>query len=171
MIIQKAVKQNLEEILTIYKEAREYMALNGNPNQWGNNYPPYELIESDINEEKCYIALDEENKICGVFYFAIENDSMYNIIEKGQWLNDDKYAVVHRIAVSMNTHNKGIAGRCIDYAVEICKSEKVFNLRMDTHRDNQPMQAFLVKKGFEKCGIVFVDDGTERIAYHKLINV
>jgi hypothetical protein len=29
---------------------------------------------------------------------------------------------------------------------------------------------FLEKKGFEGCGIVFVEDGSERIAYHKIIN-
>ena len=168
MIIRKAEKKELEEILTIYKEAREYMALNGNRNQWGDNYPPRELIEEDIASGKCYIAVDE--KICGVFYFAIEADPMYAIIKEGQWLNDNKYAVVHRIAVSKNTHNKGIAGTCIDYAVEMCKAQKIYDLRMDTHRDNQPMQRFLEKKGFEGCGIVFVEDGSERIAYHKIIN-
>ena len=70
MIIRKAEKKELEEILTIYKEAREYMALNGNKDQWGDNYPPRELIEEDIASGKCYIAVDE--KICGVFYFDIE---------------------------------------------------------------------------------------------------
>ena len=46
---------------------------------------------------------------------------------------------------------------------------KIFDLRMDTYEDNQPMQHFLEKKGFEKCGIVYADDGTERLAYHKII--
>ena len=167
MIIQKADKTNLEEILNIYKEAREYMALNGNKDQWGDNYPPRNLIEEDISTEKCYIAYDE--KICGVFYFAIENDPMYEVIKDGEWLNDNNYAVVHRIAVSKNTHNKGIASQCIDYAVERCKQNNIFDLRMDTHKDNLPMQRFLEKKGFERCGIVFVEDGSQRIAYHKLI--
>ena len=168
MLIKQANIDNIEEILTIYKEAREYMALNGNKEQWGDNYPPRKLIEEDILAGKCYIAYDEN--VCGVFYFAIENDPMYNVIENGEWLNDNPYAVVHRIAVSKNTHNKGIAGTCIDYAVEMCKAQKIYDLRMDTHRDNQPMQRFLEKKGFEGCGIVFVEDGSERIAYHKIIN-
>ena len=167
MLIKQANMDNIEEILTIYKEAREYMALNGNKDQWGDNYPPRKLIEEDITLGKCYIAYDKE--ICGVFYFAIENDPMYNVIEEGQWLNDNIYAVVHRIAVSKNTHNKGIASQCIDYAVEVCKQNSVFDLRMDTHKDNLPMQRFLEKKGFKECGIVFVEEGTERLAYHKII--
>jgi hypothetical protein len=52
----------------------------------------------------------------------------------------------------------------------MCKAQKIYDLRMDTHRDNQPMQRFLEKKDFEGCGIVFVEDGSERIAYHKIIN-
>lgn len=167
MLIKQANMDNIEEILTIYKEAREYMALNGNKDQWGDNYPPRKLIEEDITLGKCYIAYDKE--ICGVFYFAIENDPMYEVIKDGEWLNDNNYAVVHRIAVSKNTHNKGIASQCIDYAVEICKQNNIFDLRMDTHKDNLPMQRFLEKKGFERCGIVFVEDGSQRIAYHKLI--
>ena len=167
MLIKQANMDNIEEILTIYKEAREYMALNGNKDQWGDNFPPRKLIEEDITLGKCYIAYDKE--ICGVFYFAIENDPMYEVIKDGEWLNDNNYAVVHRIAVSKNTHNKGIASQCIDYAVEICKQNNIFDLRMDTHKDNLPMQRFLEKKGFERCGIVFVEDGSQRIAYHKLI--
>lgn len=167
MLIKQANMNNIEEILAIYKEAREYMALNGNKEQWGDNYPPRKLIEEDILAGKCYIAYDEN--VCGVFYFAIENDPMYNVIENGEWLNDNSYAVVHRIAVSMNTHNKGIAGKCIDYAVKVCEENHIYNLKMDTHKDNFPMQCFLEKKGFAKCGVVYVDDGTERLAYHKII--
>ena len=167
MNIRKAEKKELEEILIIYKEAREYMALNGNKDQWGDNYPPRSIIEDDISTGKCYIAYEE--KVCGVFYFAIENDPMYDVIKEGEWLNENNYAVVHRIAVSQNTHNKGIASQCIDYAVRMCEENKIYDLRMDTHKDNQPMQCFLEKKGFDKCGIVYVDDGTERLAYHKLI--
>ena len=168
MIIRKAEKKELEEILNVYQEAREYMALNGNKDQWGDNYPPRSLIEEDISTGKCYIAHDE--KVCGVFYFAIENDPMYDVIKDGRWLNENVYAVVHRIAVSKNTHNKGIASQCIDYAVEVCRDMNICDLRMDTHRDNLPMQRFLEKKGFVKCGVVFMEDGNERLAYHKSFN-
>ena len=44
MIIKKAENYNIEEILNVYQEAREYMAVNGNKEQWGDNYPPRTLI-------------------------------------------------------------------------------------------------------------------------------
>jgi len=168
MNIRTANINDLENIMDVYAHAREYMIAQGNAEQWGNNYPPRELIEKDIQQSKCYVAETEEG-ICAVFYFAIENDSAYDVIEQGQWRNDRLYGVVHRIAVGGNTHNRGVAGKCIDYAAAKCRENGIYDLRMDTHKDNIPMQRFLEKKDFRKCGIVYVDDNSERIAYHKII--
>jgi RimJ/RimL family protein N-acetyltransferase len=41
------------------------------------------------------------------------------------------------------------------------------NIRIDTHRDNAIMQHLLEKNGFVKCGIIYVEDGSPRIAYQK----
>ena len=40
------------------------------------------------------------------------------------------------------------------------------NIREDTHADNQIMQKLAEKNGFVKCGIIYVKNGTPRIAYH-----
>ena len=41
------------------------------------------------------------------------------------------------------------------------------NLRADTHRINLPMQGCLAKNCFHQCGIIYLADGGERLAYHK----
>ena len=41
------------------------------------------------------------------------------------------------------------------------------NLRIDTHRDNHPMRNAIRKFGFTYCGIIWTDDGTERLAFQK----
>ena len=43
----------------------------------------------------------------------------------------------------------------------------VGNLKIDTHRDNVVMQNMLKKNGFQSCGIIHVQDGSERLAYQK----
>ena len=168
MKITRANVSDLSDILSIYAQAREYMKEQNNPEQWKDNYPSEELVRTDIEEEKCYIAA-ENDEICGVFYFAVERDKAYDIIENGSWRNDRPYAVVHRIAVGKQAHNKGVAGKCIAFAVNQCKRQNIYDLRMDTHKDNVPMQRFLEKQDFVKCGTVLMDDGSERIAYHKII--
>ena len=46
-------------------------------------------------------------------------------------------------------------------------SNKCDNLRIDTHKDNKIMINLIEKAGFERCGTIYVDDGTPRIAYQK----
>lgn len=43
--------------------------------------------------------------------------------------------------------------------------ERIDHLRIDTHQDNLPMQGAIAKAGFERAGIVYVSDGTPRVAF------
>ncbi|MBR1526072.1 MAG: hypothetical protein IJ640_05360 [Prevotella sp.] len=42
------------------------------------------------------------------------------------------------------------------------------NIRIDTHRDNRIMQHLMQKEGFTYCGIIYLDNGDERLAYQKM---
>lgn len=157
-MIEKATFSHLSQIMAIYERARAFMAENGNPDQWGTAYPPEEMIRQDILNGKCYVNL-EGNTIRAVFYFAVEADPTYGYIE-GAWLNDAPYGVIHRIAVGEN--GKGAAAECFRFAYSKCP-----NLRIDTHEKNIPMQRCLMKHGFRRCGIIYLEDGDPRIAYQK----
>jgi len=41
---------------------------------------------------------------------------------------------------------------------------------VDTHEDNQTMQALLGKHGFSYCGIIHLANGDPRMAYMKTID-
>ena len=158
MITQANLSQ-LSPIMAIYERAREFMAKTGNPDQWGMAYPPEDMIRQDILNGKCYVNLRDGN-ICAVFYFAIEEDPTYGYIE-GAWLNDAPYGVIHRIAVGES--GTGTAAECFQFAFEQCE-----NLRIDTHEKNIPMQRCLAKNGFQRCGMIYLEDGDPRIAYQKV---
>ena len=69
MNIRHAAANDLPRIMEIYAYARAYMAANGNPDQWGGtNWPPEELIRSDISREKSYVC-EDDGRIVGVFFF------------------------------------------------------------------------------------------------------
>ncbi len=160
--IRNAVSADLDAILSIYEGARRFMRQTGNFNQWTGGYPSREVVEGDIAKESLYLC-EEEGAILGVFYFAKENDSTYAVIFEGAWLNDAPYAVIHRIAVAENAHGKGVAGFIFDSCFEKCP-----NLKIDTHRDNIPMQKALEKRGFKRCGIIHLLNGEERVAYQRI---
>lgn len=162
MTIRKTIHEDMEHILAIYAYAREQMRLSGNPNQWGDYYPSAEIVQRDIENGSSYVVTDEKNEICAVFVFVIGEDPTYQKIENGHWLNDDAYGTLHRLAGSGK--QKGILRLCLAY----CES-KMPNVRVDTHEDNRIMQHLLESCGYQRCGTIYVADGSPRIAYQKKV--
>ncbi len=156
MKTKNATLADFEEILAIYKRAREYMIETGNPDQWKNTYPTPEIIKNDINNNNLYILFDEDGTE-GVFAYINGEDPTYNYI-KGQWLDDLPYCAVHRVASAGK--KKGILKAIMDYAFSRADSIKI-----DTHKDNTVMQHQLEKYGFKQCGIIYLENGDDRIAY------
>lgn len=162
MNIRKANLNDIDTIKTIFDNARAYMRKNGNTKQWADGYPFDSTIINDITAGVCMLC-EEEGEIIGVFSLLDGPDKTYSYIKGSGWLNDEKYGVIHRIAV--NSNRRGVASECIKYG------EKLYdNLRIDTHEDNIPMRSFLSKHGFSECGIIYLENGEERIAYHKAIS-
>lgn len=160
MEIRKAVPGDLPRILELYAGARAFMTKTGNPRQWARrNWPPAELIERDVEREKCHVCL-EKDRVLAVFYydFGPDIDATYRKIEGPGWVWTGPYGVVHRIAAEQG-HG---AGRfCIQWAME-----QAGHLRIDTHPDNAVMQRLLERLGFQKRGIIHVaEDNDPRYAY------
>ena len=159
MKIRKTNPDELELLMQMYANARAFMTKNGNPSQWGNSYPAQSIIAADIASGCSYVC-EEDNQVIAAFYYKEGPDNTYSRIYSGHWLNPLPYGVVHRIVSTGSV--KGAATFCLKWAFSQCG-----NLKIDTHRDNKIMQHLLEKIGFKYCGIIFTDDGTERIAYQK----
>ena len=159
-MIRKAIESDLLEIKSIVVKARELMNASGNVNQWVDGYPSNEVLLSDIRNGNAYLLL-RENKAVAYFTMVDGPDPTYNLITKGSWLNDNSYAVLHRIA--SNGEAKGVFKEILLYA-----SEHYSNIRIDTHHDNKIMQRLLEKNGFVYCGIIFLADGSPRLAYQRI---
>lgn len=158
--INKAKMQDMPRILEIYAYARNFMRENGNPTQWEDLEPIRKNLVTDIEHENLYLIKDGEN-IHGAFAFIIGDDPTYAKIEQGQWLSDNEYGTIHRVASDGTLH--GLMG----IIVEFC-SGKITHLRIDTHEDNKIMQHLILKNGFKKCGIIHISDGSPRLAYEKI---
>lgn len=161
ILIRKANITEIEEILQVYEAAKSYMYKCGNLTQWGKDYPGYDLIKEDIERDCLFVGI-QDSKICFVFYFYIGEDPTYNIIDYGEWINDLPYGTIHRIA--SNGLTKNVFKTIFDYCLSKCN-----NIRIDTHKDNTTMLNNLKKYGFKKCGIIYVRDHMERIAFQYCI--
>ncbi len=157
LLVRKATTEDYNIILGIYEIARGFMIRTGNPNQWKRTNPTAEQIRADIDQGICHVICDESG-IHGVFALCQGEDPTYQSIEGGQWLNQNPYVTIHRIASDQRT--RGILAAAIDE----CKKYED-NIRIDTHKDNKVMQQALAKHGFKHCGVIYLLNGEPREAY------
>ena len=159
MIIRHSTLNDLNRIEELFVCARKYMKESGNPNQWKDNRPDINLVKKDIENNNSYVVI-EDDKIVATFACIKGIEPTYLNID-GNWLNDEEYVTIHRIASDGSV--KGI----FDFTIKYCEKFNV-DIRIDTHVDNKTMRHLIEKNNFVYCGIIIVDDGSERLAYQKL---
>jgi len=160
-MIREARQTDMADIMKVMDAAKGIMRQSGNMCQWGEGYPSEAVIFSDIEKHGGYVIKDV-GRIVGYFAFLPSPEPTYSKIYDGEWLDDvQSYHVVHRIASYPDAH--GIFSCIMDF----CFS-KDSNIRIDTHKDNRIMQHNIEKHGFTYCGIIYLANGDERLAYQKL---
>ena len=157
-MIRPAVQNDFSSIMAIYAYARSFMQETGNPNQWGNHFPPEALIR---NRDRQLFVLEEGGVLHGVFAFIIGEDPTYLQIDDGSWLSDAPYGTIHQVASDGTIH--GFFSQIVAY----CQAQ-IPHLRIDTHADNKIMQHLIRKNGFEQCGIIYVLNHSPRIAFERI---
>jgi hypothetical protein len=161
-LVRKAIATDLPVVFKLIESGRKIMRESGNPNQWGKNHPSTAQLQKDIEDGHSYLLMDRDKAIA-TFAFIPGPDVTYAKIYDGAWIDTAKpYYVIHRVASLPDYH--GVMKDILDYCFSITD-----NIRIDTHRDNKPMQHCLVKYGFHYCGIIHLLDGDERLAYQKLL--
>jgi hypothetical protein len=160
-VIRKAKPSDLSAIMQVMDAAKAIMRASGNMHQWTEGYPSEDVILSDVEKEGGFVV-EDGGRIVAYFAFLPSPEPTYAKIYEGEWLDDVlPYHVVHRIASYPDAHN--IFSDIMDYCFVADR-----NIRIDTHRDNTIMQHCISKYGFTACGIIYLANGDERLAYQRL---
>ena len=169
MLIKKSIESDVKLLMPIFDEARGTIAALG-IDQWQNGYPSEEVVSADIEKDQSYLC-EIDGKICGTFAMIDDGEPTYDKIYDGEWLTGDSqdYIAIHRVAISVTSRGSGLSGKIIGYATEFAKEKGRKSLRIDTHRGNVVMRRMLEKNGFTFCGIIYLENGDERVAYEKII--
>jgi len=159
--VRKSTLEDIPAILQMCDESRSIMRQNGNMKQWANGYPTEAVIRRDVEGGHSYL-IEEESVPVGSFAFIPSPEPTYANIYEGKWIDEESpYYVVHRIASKAG--KRGVMRDLLNYCFR-----QTDNIRIDTHRDNTIMQHLLEKNGFSYCGIIYLADGDERLAYQRI---
>ena len=168
MEFRKAVESDVNNIMNIIKQAQAYLKEQG-INQWQDNYPNVETISNDIADKNSYVLL-KDNNIVATAAVSFDGEKTYDSIYEGEWISNNEYAVIHRIAVDSNYKGLGLSSQIIKNVEQVCLNKGVNSIKVDTHEENISMQKLLKKNKFDYCGIIYLEDRSKRIAFEKILH-
>ena len=159
--IRAAREADIPAIRQVLEAAKGIMRASGNLHQWADGYPTPEILREDLRLGAGFVV-EDGGSIVAYFAFRPSPEPTYSYIEGGAWLDDARpYHVIHRLGSVPEAH--GIFVSVLDWC-----SARDGNLRIDTHRDNGIMQHCIGRYGFTYCGIIYLENGDERLAYQKI---
>ncbi len=174
MNFRKTTKSDLSFVTAIFAEARESMK-EQKIDQWQNGYPSESDIMADIAQGISYVLCDDDGTVVASCAIIQTGEPTYTEIRAGAWLTDSTddekaaYTAVHRVATARSARGKGLASRMLCEAAILARKEGKRSLRIDTHKDNSPMQRMLSRNGFTYCGEITLKSGEGRIAFEKYL--
>ncbi|MBO3333739.1 GNAT family N-acetyltransferase [Clostridium perfringens] len=167
MEFRQAKISDLDQIVEIIELSKKYLK-ETKVDQWQDGYPAKEDLRRDIESGNSYV-LTNKDEIVATTVISLDGESTYNLIFNGEWITNEEYIVMHRVAVHDKYKGKGIFKELIKEAESLALNKRILSIKIDTHRDNISMQRAVVKNDFKRCGIIYLEDGSERIAFEKVL--
>jgi GNAT superfamily N-acetyltransferase len=161
-----ATLEEFPDILDIINQAKARRKADGS-NQWQDGYPNIETIESDYYKKAGYVLVNEINELVGYSAVLLNDEPAYLNIE-GQWLSNNEFIVIHRVAIHDNFLGKGLAKMIFRKIEELAISKNVYSIKVDTNFDNLAMLHIFNKLDYQYCGQVYFR-GSARRAYEKTL--
>lgn len=158
----------LDLVYEIMMDAKKYFKESGIPQRQGE-YPSRELLQSDI-DSGCGYFMVVDGEVAGYFMMSFDGENTYREIFDGTWTMDCSYVVIHRFALRSNYRGKGLSRQFLSLIeLEILEHFYYHYICIDTHRDNQVMRHLLESMNYRYAGIIYLENGEERLAYDKVL--
>lgn len=165
MNLRKATSADLATAWEIIQYAIEQRRLDGS-RQWQDGYPNPTSIREDLDKGYAYVLEEGEN----IWVYAaviFDGEPAYEAIE-GQWLSNEAYLTVHRVAASPLAKGKGVATELFRMLETLAVRNNVYSIRVDTNFDNLAMLRIVEKLGYTYCGEVYFRGGARK-AFEKVL--
>ena len=166
MIIRKANKTDLDNIMLMYKSCVKGMLAN-DIDQWDENYPNAEVIMEDLIAQTYFVA-EENSIIIGGINIDQNQDKTYLEIDWEDKKN--QFLVVHRLAVKVEFWKKGIGKKLMIFAENLVVEKGLKSIRLDTYSGNPKAMEFYINLGYQQLGHIYLKEGkNEYYCFEKII--
>ncbi|MFE3847620.1 GNAT family N-acetyltransferase [Flavobacterium sp. LB3P45] len=134
--------------------------------QWQDGYPNPDVVQKDIEKGEGFVLVAGDT-IIGYSAVLINDEPAYEKIE-GNWLTNDDFVVLHRVAISEQYLGKGLAKMILKHIEYFALSNNIYSIKADTNFDNIAMMKIFENLGYTYCGEVYFR-GSSRKAYEKVL--
>jgi GNAT superfamily N-acetyltransferase len=160
MIIRKANKSDLDNIMLMYKSCVNGM-LENDIDQWDATYPNSGVIIEDLIAQTYFVAI-ENNIIIGGINIDQNQDKTYLEID---WEDtSDSFLVVHRLGVKQEFWNKKIGKYLMLFTEKLVLERGLKSIRLDTYSGNPKAMEFYRRLGYIELGTI--DLKSDKDKYH-----
>ncbi|HSQ45768.1 MAG TPA: GNAT family N-acetyltransferase [Lutibacter sp.] len=169
MLIKKASKQDLDQLLTVVKSCGKNLIDQG-IFQWNEEYPKREDLLEDIELQELW-KLEDKNSIIGLIVLTENEDAEYQDVK---WLTKNhKNLYIHRLAVDPNFQGKGYAQKLMDFAEKYARENNYNSIRLDTFSQNKRNQKFYEQRNYVKLESIYFpkQSAFPFYCYEKIMNV
>ena len=150
MIIRKANKTDLDNIMKMYKSCVNGMLKNG-IDQWDDSYPNTEIISEDLNVGTYYVV-EMDGTIIGGVNIDKNQDDTYLALD---WEDkSDSFLVVHRLGVKEEFWNKKIGKDLMLFTEKLVIEKGLKSIRLDTYSGNTKAMEFYRRLGYSELGTI-----------------
>lgn len=151
-MLRKTTPEDVNQVMEIIEQGKSYLKSSG-VDQWQNGYPNEAVIQEDLVNGYGYV-LECEGEVVGTAALSFDGEPWYDDIRGGEWLSDDNFLVIHRLAVSRNVRGTDVASLMIKQCEKLCAECNVHSIKIDTHEDNIIMQKFVKKMGLSIAALL-----------------
>ena len=146
-----AVIDDLDDIFRMVKNAVKQME-HDKIHQWDSIYPTREDFSNDIKKNQLYAGVIND-KIVAVYALNKECEEQY---KDGEWQYiGDRYNVIHRLCVSPDYQNKGIAHTTLLHIESKLRLLGMKAIRLDVFCENPYALKLYSNNGYHKVGIAY----------------
>lgn len=162
---RKAINAEIPQIWEILQQGIKRRKDDGS-NQWQNGYPNPDTILNDIEKGVGFVLADKETIIAYGAVLINDEPAYSNII--GQWLTNNDFIVVHRVAISEAYLGQGLVQKLFGYIENYALNNNIYSIKVDTNFDNLAMLRIMDKLGYMYCGEVHFNE-SPRKAFEKVL--